>query len=152
MKKVSTAARKQSRNFSQQKLTTGLDLGDRSSWYCVLDESGAILLEERLSTTPKAMREVFGAMAQSRIALETGMPRLAYDHRKYDLRSSPLCLPLFARWFLQSLPTAPRLCFGAIRKLPIPNARSGIKKSNHYAMSMGATLGRFSNAAAAEVL
>jgi hypothetical protein len=39
-----------------------------------------------------------------------------------------------------------------IRKLHIPNARSGIKKSNHYAMSMGATLGRFSNAAAAEVL
>jgi hypothetical protein len=39
-----------------------------------------------------------------------------------------------------------------IRKLHIPNARSGIKKSNHYAMSMGATLGKFSNAAAAEVL
>ena len=31
MKKVSTTARKQSKNFSQQKLTIGLDLGDRSS-------------------------------------------------------------------------------------------------------------------------
>jgi len=60
MKKVSTVATKQSRNFSEQKLTIGLDLGDRSSWYCVLDESGAVLLEQRLSTTPKAMREVFG--------------------------------------------------------------------------------------------
>ncbi len=29
MKKVSTVAVKQSRNFSQQKLTIGLDLGDR---------------------------------------------------------------------------------------------------------------------------
>ena len=60
MKKVSTVAAKQSRNFSQQKLTIGLDLGDRSSWYCVLDEAGAIVLEQRLSTTPKAMKEVFG--------------------------------------------------------------------------------------------
>jgi hypothetical protein len=32
MKKVSTAATKQSKNFSQRKLTIGLDLGDRSSW------------------------------------------------------------------------------------------------------------------------
>ena len=73
MKKVSTVAVKQSRNFSQTKLTIGLDLGDRSSWYCVLDESGAMLLEQRLSTTPRAVREVFGAMPHSRIALETGM-------------------------------------------------------------------------------
>ena len=40
MKKVSTAAAKQSRNISQPKLTIGLDLGDRTSWYCVLDEAG----------------------------------------------------------------------------------------------------------------
>src|SRR5579859_2973099 len=73
MKKISTAAAKQSRNFSQQKLTIGLDLGDRSSWYCVLDETGAILLEQKVSTTPKAMREIFGAMPRCRIALETGM-------------------------------------------------------------------------------
>ena len=73
MKKGSTAATKQSRNFSQQRLTIGLDLGDRSSWYCVLDEAGEIVLEQRVGTTPKAMREVFGAMPRSRIALETGM-------------------------------------------------------------------------------
>ncbi|SPF47871.1 hypothetical protein SBA1_790004 [Candidatus Sulfotelmatobacter kueseliae] len=73
MKKVSTAAAEQSRNFSNQKLTIGLDLGDRSSWYCVLDERGEVLLEQRLGTTPKAMREVFGGMPRSRIALETGM-------------------------------------------------------------------------------
>jgi len=73
MKKVSTAAAKQSKNFSEHKLTIGLDLGDRSSWYCVLDEAGSIVLEQKLSTTPKAMQEVFGAMPCSRIALETGM-------------------------------------------------------------------------------
>jgi hypothetical protein len=36
MKKTSTAAAKQTRNVQDQKLTIGLDLGDRSSWYCVL--------------------------------------------------------------------------------------------------------------------
>ena len=60
MKKGSTAATKQSSNFSQGKLTIGLDLGDRSSWYCVLDETGAIVLEQRLNTTAKALGEVFG--------------------------------------------------------------------------------------------
>jgi transposase len=73
MKKGSTAATKQSRNFSQQRLTIGLDLGDRSSCYCVLNEGGQIVLEQRLGTTTKAMQEVFGGMPRSRIALETGM-------------------------------------------------------------------------------
>ena len=31
MKKISTAAAKQTRNFQDQKLTIGLDLGDRSN-------------------------------------------------------------------------------------------------------------------------
>jgi transposase len=73
MKKVSTVAAKQSRNFSEQKLTIGLDLGDRSSWYCMLGGSGEVLLEQRLSTTPQAMREGFGGRPRSRIALEKGM-------------------------------------------------------------------------------
>jgi transposase len=73
MKKISTVAAKQNRNFSQPKLTIGLDLGDRSSWYCVLNESGEVVLEQRLGTTPKAMKEVFGAMPHCRIALATGM-------------------------------------------------------------------------------
>jgi transposase len=73
MKKLSTAAVKQTRNFATQKLTIGLDLGDRSSWYCVLDEGGAVVLEQRLNTTPKGLREGFGGMPRSRIAIETGM-------------------------------------------------------------------------------
>ena len=73
MKKISTVATKQNRNFPEQKLTIGFDLGDRSSWYCVLDEQGEVVLEQRLGTTPKAMKEVFGGMPRSRIALETGM-------------------------------------------------------------------------------
>ena len=72
MKKVSTAAAKPSKKIWQQKLTVGLDLGDRNSWYCVLDESGQIQLEQRVRTNAKALREVFGEMAHSRIGLEIG--------------------------------------------------------------------------------
>ncbi len=73
MKKVSTAVSKGTKNFPEQKPTIGLDLGDRSSWYCVLDEAGDVLLEQRVSTTPKAMKQGFERMPRSRIALETGM-------------------------------------------------------------------------------
>src|SRR5215510_8872036 len=73
MKKGSTAAAKASKKISGQKLTVGLDLGDRSSWYCLLDEAGVILREQRISTTAKALGEVFGSMPRSRIALETGI-------------------------------------------------------------------------------
>jgi transposase len=48
MKKVSTVAAKQSRNISQQRLTIGLDLGEHNSWYCVVDETGQIKLEQRV--------------------------------------------------------------------------------------------------------
>src|SRR5207245_10108652 len=70
MKKVSIVAAKPSRNISQQKLTIGLDLGDRNSWYCVLDEAGQRQLEQRVRTSAKALSEVFGGMPRSRIALE----------------------------------------------------------------------------------
>ena len=73
MKKISTAATREIGKVAGQKLTIGLDLGDRSSWYCVLDEAGEVLLEQKLATTPKAMREVFGRIPRSRMALETGM-------------------------------------------------------------------------------
>ena len=72
MKKVSTVTAMQRRKISQQKLTIGLDLGDRNSWYCVLDDSGQIQLEQRVRTTATALQEVFQAMPRSRIALEIG--------------------------------------------------------------------------------
>ena len=72
MRKTSTARAASKKNLAG-KLTIGLDLGDRSSWYCVLDEAGEVIGEQKLSTTPKAMKEVFAAMLCSRVALETGM-------------------------------------------------------------------------------
>ena len=54
MKKVSTAARGELGKFAGQRLTIGLDLGDRSSWYCVLDEQGELLVEQLSGATTGA--------------------------------------------------------------------------------------------------
>ena len=72
MKKISTLTAKKVENNASQKLTIGLDLGDRFSWYCVLNEAGEVVLEQKVATAPKAMKEVFGGMPRSRMALETG--------------------------------------------------------------------------------
>jgi transposase len=73
MQKISTVQAKGNRIFKGRTLTIGLDLGDRSSCYCVLDDRGEVILEQKLSTTPKAFEETFGRMLQSRVALETGV-------------------------------------------------------------------------------
>ena len=65
MKKVSTVAAKPSKKISRQKLTVGLDLGDRNSWYCVLDESGQIQQEQRVRTNGESVaRSVWRDAAQ----------------------------------------------------------------------------------------
>ena len=47
MKKTSTVRVNGNMIFKGHKLTIGLDLGDRWSNYCVLDEAGEILLEQK---------------------------------------------------------------------------------------------------------
>jgi transposase len=71
-KNITVAGKQTTRTFAEKKYTVGLDLGDGWSWYCGLEERGEVVFEHKLSTTPKALREVFGAMPQSRVALETG--------------------------------------------------------------------------------
>lgn len=72
MKKISTVQEFNNEIFKGQKLTIGLDLGDRWSFYCVLDETGKILLEQKVPTTPEEMRQTFERIPRSLIALETG--------------------------------------------------------------------------------
>jgi len=50
----------------------GIDLGDRKSNYCILDEGGEILLEGSLPTTAEGFEKHFKALGRSRIALEVG--------------------------------------------------------------------------------
>ena len=71
MQKISTM-RTSKKNILQGQLTIGVDLGDRSSAYCVLNAAGEIVLENKLATTPEAMKQVFGSMPRCRIAMETG--------------------------------------------------------------------------------
>ena len=57
---------------AKQRLTVGLDLGDRDSRYCILDEAGEKASEGKVATTKTGLNSVFGKMAASRIALEVG--------------------------------------------------------------------------------
>jgi transposase len=72
MKKNSTMATSRNKIFKQPQLTIGLDLGDRTSHYCILDETGHVILEDSLPTTPKGIQQVFSRIPRSRIAMETG--------------------------------------------------------------------------------
>jgi transposase len=72
MKKISTVQTFRNEIFKEQRLTIGLDLGDRWSFYCVLDEAGEIILEQKVATTPEAMKRTFEKIPRSLIALETG--------------------------------------------------------------------------------
>src|SRR5271168_863282 len=72
MKKNSTVATKRKQIFSGKKLTIGMDLGDQFTYYCVLDEAGEVMVEQKLATTKEAMKQVFSRMPSSRVALETG--------------------------------------------------------------------------------
>jgi transposase len=58
----------------QPKITAGLDLGDKYSYLCLIDtESGEVVEEGRLRTTPEALRRRFSSEQQQlRIAIEAG--------------------------------------------------------------------------------
>src|SRR3984957_15848660 len=72
MKKITTVQVFKNEILKEQKLTIGLDLGDRWSFYCVLDEAAQTIVEQKLPTTPEAMKQTFGKIPRSLIALETG--------------------------------------------------------------------------------
>ena len=72
MKKISTVRTSRNKIIKGHKLTIGMDLGDHWSCYCVLDEAGEILLEQKVATTPEAMKQVFAKIPQSLMAMETG--------------------------------------------------------------------------------
>ena len=58
----------------QPKITAGLDLGDKYSYLCLIDtQSGAVIEEGRLRTTPEALKRRFCSEQQPlRIAIEAG--------------------------------------------------------------------------------
>jgi len=60
------------RMATKQRLTVGLDLGDRSSRYCILNEAGQKVSEDHLPTTEAGLDSLFAKMTPCRIALEAG--------------------------------------------------------------------------------
>ncbi len=61
---------------SKERLTIGLDLGDMTSRYCILNEAGEVVSEGSVATSKVGISSLFGKMASSRVALEVGrIPR-----------------------------------------------------------------------------
>jgi hypothetical protein len=58
----------------QPQMTAGLDLGDKYSYLCLIDQqSGEVIEEGKLRTTPEAFRRRFGSeQPPMRIAIEAG--------------------------------------------------------------------------------
>jgi hypothetical protein len=57
----------------QMKMTAGLDLGDKYSYLCLIDtESGEVIEENRLRTTPEDIRRRFEPEQQLHVAIEVG--------------------------------------------------------------------------------
>jgi transposase len=57
----------------QPQMTAGLDLSDKYSYLCLIDtQSGEVIEEGRLRTTPEAFRRRFASERPLRIAIEAG--------------------------------------------------------------------------------
>src|SRR5262252_2182817 len=76
MKKRISSQRSQKRTVkakrTRESVTIGVDLGDRSSRYCMLSGDGAILREGQVPTTKAGMTATFGSLGRARIAIEVG--------------------------------------------------------------------------------
>lgn len=62
MRKPRTTASRRRGKLEVGQLTIGLDLGDRSSFFCVLNRVGEVILEDRVATSPEAMKKRFEKM------------------------------------------------------------------------------------------
>ena len=68
MKKIS----RESMRTKQPAVTVGIDLGDRFSRYCVVNEEGEVVEEGRIQTTAAGLERHFAKEARQRIAMECG--------------------------------------------------------------------------------
>ena len=57
---------------TQERVTIGMDLGDKTSRYCMLSNEGEILREGQAATSKAGMVEAFGSLGRARIAIEVG--------------------------------------------------------------------------------
>src|SRR5215510_12556933 len=73
---VSTSAKENRKGNTvspnRDRLTVGVDLGDRWSQYCILGLEGETLAEGQLRTTQEDVRELFQALTVARVVIEVG--------------------------------------------------------------------------------
>jgi transposase len=84
--KAKSPQRKQNTKIRKSdRLTIGMDLGDKTSRYCVLNEAGEVVNEGVVPTTKKGMAQMFAAVPRCRIAIEVGThsPWLSRELKKY---------------------------------------------------------------------
>ena len=73
MKKNNTCQQSSKGNKTRKRsLTIGMDLGDKTSHYYVLDSEGELVREGAVTTTKKGMKQRFGSLQRCRIAMEVG--------------------------------------------------------------------------------
>ncbi len=65
-------AAQETATITSTRRTVGIDLGDQTSHYCILDEQGEVIAEGMVRTSEAGLQEQFRRMARARIALETG--------------------------------------------------------------------------------
>ncbi|HUP50295.1 MAG TPA: IS110 family transposase, partial [Thermoanaerobaculia bacterium] len=62
-----------SRSAWQRVTTIGIDVGDRSSNWCALDDDGEVVAEQKIPTRRAAFAVLFDGIGRKRIAIEAGM-------------------------------------------------------------------------------
>jgi transposase len=84
--KTESPRRKQATKIRKSdRVTVGMDLGDKTSRYCALNSDGEVLVEGTCATTKKGVAQMFGAMAYCRVAIEVGThsPWVSRELKKY---------------------------------------------------------------------
>src|SRR6266446_6114393 len=104
---VSTSAKESRRGNTvgpnRDRLTVGVDLGDRWSQYCILGLEGETLAEGQLRTTQEDVREFFQALTVARVVIEVRTP-------------SALVQDVITEWGHEVLVANPRLMEGSKRR------------------------------------
>jgi len=63
---------RKARKSSKNQMTVGIDLGDKWSHYCILDEEANVVEEGRFRTAARSVEKHFQGLPHARIALEAG--------------------------------------------------------------------------------
>jgi transposase len=87
------------RSSASGSFTIGMDLGDKTSRYCRLDEEGTVVQESSVGTSKKALLQTFGRSPRCRLAMEVGthspwvsrlLTSLGYEVMVANARQVPL--------------------------------------------------------------